>query len=100
MQGRKMTEHVEHRLQHGAEYPYDASDAWWASKQRRKPPKPKDWAHEAARGIVADLKDRRGIKWGFDDIDEDVRKEIVATIASIIRLAAGRTALSDGRGER
>lgn len=48
---------------------------------------PKDWAHAAARGVVADLQGRRAIKWGFDDIDEEIRAEIVASLAAIIRLA-------------
>lgn len=74
------------RLQHGAQFPYDASDAWWERSGR--PPRAKDWAHRAARGIIADLKDRRAIKWGFDNVDEDVRREIVATLAEIIREAS------------
>ena len=52
------------------------------------PPAPTDWAHYAARGILADLTDRRGVKHGFDDIDEDVRVEMVAAMAEIIRSAS------------
>lgn len=70
---------------HGNEFPYDASDAWRNSDDA--PPPPSDWAHSAARGVLADLTDRRGIKWGFDDVDEDVRVEIVEAMAAIIRAA-------------
>lgn len=75
------------RLEQGARFPYDASDAWWHSGGGG-PPAPTDWAHYAARGILADLTDRRGIKHGFDDIDEDVRIEMVASLAEIIRSAS------------
>jgi hypothetical protein len=76
----------ERTLEHGDKFPFDASDHW-RSSDGKKPPKPKDWAHRAARGIIADLSDRRDIKRGFEEIDEDVRKEIVATLADIIRAA-------------
>lgn len=76
------------RLRYGNEFPYDASDSWWAA-DGRAPPAPKDWAHSAARGVIADLQDRRGIKWGFDNIDEETRVEIVETLAQIIRAAKG-----------
>lgn len=72
-------------LEIGNKYPYDATDEWWCSDDKAKPPQ--DWAHFAARGIISNLKDRRKIGRGFDDIDEDVRQEIVETIADIIRLA-------------
>jgi hypothetical protein len=74
------------RLKHGAEFPYDAPDAWW-SVPSNEPPPASDWAHAAARGVIADLQDRHTIKRGFDDIDEDVRAELVQTLASIIRAA-------------
>lgn len=61
----------------GNEYPYDGkSDG--------------DWATRAVRGILCDLTDRRGIKQGFYDIDQDVRVEIVSSLADIIRLALTR----------
>lgn len=78
---------AEQSLRHGNEFPYDASDAWWRSHSR-KPPRAKDWAHRAARGILADLTDRRAVKWGFDDVDGATRKEIAASLAAIIREAA------------
>lgn len=76
-----------HSLRRGDRFPYDASDRW-RNGDTENPPPPTDWAHRAARGVIADLTDRGGIKWGFEDIDEDVRAEIVATLATIIRAAA------------
>lgn len=84
-------EHIEHCLKRGADFPYDASDKWWNS-DGKKAPKAKDWAHAAARGALADLQDRHTIKWGFDNIDEYTRREIVATMAAIIRAAKERDA--------
>lgn len=46
------------------------------------------WEHKAVDAILADLMDRRGIKNGFNDIDDDVWTEIKETMASIIREAA------------
>lgn len=46
-----------------------------------------DWAHAAARGVISDLKDRRGIKNGFNDVDDDIKSEIVDSMAEIIRIA-------------
>jgi hypothetical protein len=72
-------------LRHGNRFPYDASDEWWESD--REPPKPDDWAHAAARGVLADLTDRRGIKDGFKRIHEDTRRDITLELAGIIRQA-------------
>ncbi len=73
-------------LEHGAKYPYDATDKWWESEGVLLPPD--DWAHNAARGVLTDLQDRRNIKQGFENVDEDMRKEIVLSLAGIIRDAA------------
>lgn len=67
-------------LNTGQQYPYDADDEGNARDTQ-------DWAVRAARGIVADLTDRRGIKWGFNGVDHDARMEIVDTLAEIIRVA-------------
>ena len=72
----------------GDRYPFDAPDDWWHGEfPYPEPPIASDWAHRAARGVLADLTDRRRIKNGFDDIDQDLRGEIVATLAAIIRAA-------------
>lgn len=77
------------RLKHGNDFPFDAPDAWWEGDATNPQP-PKDWAHAAARGVVADLQDRRSIKHGLErgNIDENIRTEIVETLAEIIREAA------------
>ena len=49
--------------------------------------KPTDWAHRGARGVLSDLSDRRGIKWELEKVDMDTRKDIVAALTEIIRLA-------------
>jgi hypothetical protein len=77
-----MTGTAQISLETGRKFPYDQGE-------RRRPPKAKDWAEAAARGVLADLCDRRGIKWALqdDEITDDVRREIVASLAAIIRLA-------------
>jgi hypothetical protein len=70
-----------HDLTVGNKYPYDAGDAGRKSKA-------KDWAHKAARGIMCDLCDRGVIKHAFAGIELETRKDIVASMAAIIRLAA------------
>jgi hypothetical protein len=76
-----------HTLERGEKFPFDASDTWWKESGGKSPPKSATWSQYAARGILADLTDRRGIKQGFDEIDEDVRAEIVESLAEIIDLA-------------
>ena len=77
---------AERSLRQGLKYPYDMTDAWWADPASESTP-PIDWAHAAARGIVHDLCDRGGIKHGFNNIDEQIRADIVADLAEIIRIA-------------
>lgn len=77
---------AEHTLIQGANFPYDASDKWWLG-DGNNPPKAKSWAHAAARGVIADLKDRKGMKNAFSDIDEVTRAVIVEALADIIKLA-------------
>lgn len=80
-------ERAKQSIRLGAEYPYDAPDAWWNGDEETEPPASTDAAHLAARAVVADLKDRRGIKNGFSNVDEDIRVEIVDRLAEIIRQA-------------
>lgn len=74
------------RIEHGAEFPFDAPDSFWEVADSQPPPA-KDDAYRAARGVLADLQDRGGIKYGFEGIDEETRIEIVESLASIIRQA-------------
>ncbi|MFN7817836.1 MAG: hypothetical protein ACK5OQ_16525 [Burkholderiales bacterium] len=87
---------AKHRLDHGARWPYDGGPAFWedssapmtAAQLSGKTAAPaKDWAHAAARGVLADLSDRRGIKWELEKVDHEVRAEMTESLAEIIRLA-------------
>ncbi|CUS06403.1 conserved protein of unknown function (plasmid) [Candidatus Promineifilum breve] len=82
-------EGAKHDLLSASWYPYDASDEWRQSWPSPPAAPAGDWAVAAARGIIHNLLDRRAIKRGFEDVDEDVRLEIVETIAMIIRTAPG-----------
>lgn len=48
---------------------------------------PPDWAHRAARGVMADLTDRCGIKHALQHVRIDDRKDMVSALAEIIRQA-------------
>ena len=69
----------------GAEFPYDATDTWNRVYPNALPLPAVDWAHRAARGILHDLKDRKGVGNELEGVDEETRSEIVASIAAIIR---------------
>lgn len=75
-------------LEHGAQYPYDGGADFWEGRTPTPPPAT-DWAHAAARGVLADLLDRSGINRALNDeqIDRETRAEIVQSMAEIIRLA-------------
>jgi hypothetical protein len=77
---------TKHRLEYGAKHPYDAGADFWEDRKPTPPPAT-DWAHAAARGVLADLCDRRGVKWELDKVDHDVRAELVESLAAIIRQA-------------
>lgn len=63
----------------GAEYPYDAPNQAMLGDG--------DWSVLAARAVIYDLTDRRGIKHGFDNVDDDVRIDIVRALAATIKAA-------------
>jgi hypothetical protein len=77
-------------LEHGRRLPFDAPDAWLESDAGAPPPA-RDQYHAAARGVIADLRGRRGIKHGFDDPDEAIRCDIVNSLAAIIKSAVTST---------
>jgi len=79
----------EKHIKHGNEFPFDESQEWW-NDSGRKASKPKDRAHSGARGIVAALQARQGIKHELSQqkIDEETRREIVDELAAIIREAS------------
>ena len=82
-------------LRHGAEHPYDAPDTWREKDAAEPPPMAVDWAHAAARGILADLNGRRGIKWELAEVEEETRVELTASLAAIIRIAIYNPAVLD-----
>jgi len=71
---------AEDTLEKGKRYPYDS-----ASDTRDSPAT--DWAHVAARGVIADLSGRRGIGQELELVEHEIRVEIVQSLAEIIRLA-------------
>jgi hypothetical protein len=67
------------KLEHGAAFPYDGDSD--------NPTPATDWAHAAARGVLANLLDRGGVGNALEDLDEELRDEIVSELSLIIRLA-------------
>lgn len=61
-------------LARGLRHPYDDRE-------------PVDAAHRAALGVIAELKGRGGLDSVLDDLDAELRREIVDNLAEIIRLA-------------
>lgn len=61
-------------LKHAKQWPYNGRQ-------------PVDAAEWAALGVLADLCDRRGIKQELYDTDDDIKEEIVTSLAAIIRMA-------------
>ena len=64
-------------LLRGDEFPYDSDG------EESLPAK--DWAHRAARGVLANLSDRSGVGDILDDLDLDLKVEIADALAEIIR---------------
>ncbi|MBC9968848.1 hypothetical protein [Ralstonia insidiosa] len=85
-----MSHEAKRKLERGAKFPYDAPDSWWRD-DGESPPAATDWAHAAARGILADLKGRSGVDDALQNVDEETRMEIVQSIADIIRTAQSET---------
>jgi len=65
-------EQIDMTIESACDFPYDEREG-------------SDAAHLAAQAVIADLTDRRDIKRGFENVDEDTRIEIVQTLAAIIR---------------
>lgn len=68
----EVAEAAERSLQFAVHHPYD---------QRL----PTDIAHWAAQGVLANLGGRGGLDHILDELDDDVRQEIVSEIAAIVR---------------
>jgi len=66
-------------------YDYGQKHRYDHGKKRNKL---QTWEIKAARGIMSDLLNRRGIKWEFYKIDNPkIRNEIVNAMAAIIGIA-------------
>ena len=79
-----MTIDAKRMLDIGARFPFDATDEW-RNTEGAEPLPPADWAHAAARGILADLTDRQDIRDQLDNLAEGQRAELTTDIAGIIR---------------
>ena len=62
------------RIGHARKYPYNGRQAF-------------DKYELAAQAVLADMCDRRGVKHELQDKDDDVKEEIVTSLAAIIRAA-------------
>lgn len=71
-------------LEHGESFPFDDPDVAWNEFVPFSPSRSRH--HRAARGVIAYVRDLRGV--GLElDIDEDARRTIVETVAAIIAAA-------------
>lgn len=77
-----MTASVDHVLNRARSYPLDRDD-------EDEPAPCPDAAHWAARVLLADLMDRRGIRQEVDQWDTDTQIELVADLATLIRQGWG-----------
>lgn len=74
-------------LTYGSQMPFDAPDKWWHDPSDPPPPRARDWAHKAARGVMAELQGRTIIKDALADVPAALARDVVGAIAEIIRLA-------------
>jgi hypothetical protein len=75
MEARDMRDAARKSMAAGVAHPFDGRQ-------------PTDNAHRVAHGILAQLVGRRGLGQVLEDVDDDVRVEIVEIIAELIRLGA------------
>lgn len=68
-------------LEAGSKFPYDQPDDVDA------PVPATDWAHAAARGVLSNLRGRGGIGNELEQLDEELRQEIISEAAEVIRQA-------------
>lgn len=68
---------IKQTIKHAREFPYHGR-------------KPKDKSELAALAVLADLEDRRGVGQELAGVDDDVRGEIVESLAAIIRTATAQ----------
>jgi hypothetical protein len=82
------TQKAQNALARGALLPFDGSASYWT--QGKLPRPAEDWAHAAARGVIADLSTRPGLDRVLTSAELDLveREDIIHSLANIIRLAA------------
>jgi len=74
------------RVHAGNEYPYDAPDNWWKNVAPKEIP-PRNWAHAAARGVMAELRGDSLNSRGLLEADEETRDALIHMLELIIRAA-------------
>jgi hypothetical protein len=75
-------EYAKQKIEFGKKFPFDFFGDDWKDATPAT-----DWAHLAARAVMADLTDRRGIRQEIDQVDDDVKLEILNVLTTIIREA-------------
>jgi hypothetical protein len=75
-------------LRYGAQVPFDCEIT--GDPDEFKPPRVKDWAVRAARGVCAELQGRAGMKEIMGNIYPTQARDLVQVIAAIIREADRR----------
>lgn len=82
-------------IEQGNKYPFDAPDKWWQAdaNQPNPPPPATHWSVSAARAIVKDLQERKGIaqELTVDKIDEKTRQAIILSISEVVKFSANNT---------
>jgi len=63
---------IKQTIEHAKEFPFDGNPAT-------------DDAHLAALAVLTDLSDRRGVGSELENIDDDIKAQLVEDLADIIR---------------
>ena len=77
-------------LRYGAQMPVDIDIPREMDPDDFKPPRCGDWALRAARGVVAEMQGRVGIKEVVAESDPEQIKDFLKVVAEIIRVADHR----------
>lgn len=74
------------RVERGASFPFDGSDEFWSTDETFQADPARNWVHAAARGIMSDVRDRRGIKQSFQIFEwlEADRVKLISDLSGII----------------
>lgn len=77
-------EHYEKIIRHGLQFPYDGND-------ESEMPQPLTPERKAAYGVIEELLGRKGLDHALEDIDQEIRKELVEAVAGIVKVAMSNT---------